>query len=84
MWVQNKKADPRKQGEVMGIAASVQSLSNALPPLLSGIFAAWFSIEAPTIIAVVFIAAGGLLFLWKYVPHEHVPKNEQPMGGFAH
>jgi len=54
-----------------------------VPPLVFGVFAAWFGITIPTIIAVVLIAAGGLLFLWKYVPHEHIPKNEEPLG-FGH
>lgn len=84
MAILSHSADPKRQGEVMGISASVQSLSNALPPLLSGVFAAWFGIAMPTIIAVVFIAAGGLLFLWKFNPRqEHVPPQEQPLG-FGH
>ncbi len=80
MAIISHSADPRKQGEVMGITSSVQSLANIIPPLLSGVFAATFSVEAPTIVAVILIASGGLLFLWKYVPQEHVPKGEQPLG----
>lgn len=83
MAIISHSSDPKRQGEVMGINASVQSLANAIPPLLTGVFAAIFSIEAPTIVAVCFIAVAGLLFLWKYVPHEHVPKAEQPLG-FGH
>lgn len=81
MAIISHSSDPKKQGQVMGINASIQSLANAIPPLLTGIFAAVFSIEAPTIVAVVFIAVAGLLFLWKFDPkQEHVPRHEEPLG----
>lgn len=81
MAIVSHSSDPKRQGEIMGINASVQSLSNAIPPLLTGVFAAWLGITAPTIVAVILIAIAGLLFLWFYKPQqEHFPKHEQPMG----
>jgi len=81
MAIISHSSDPKRQGEIMGINASVQSLSNAIPPLLTGVFAAWLGITAPTIVAVILIAIAGLLFLWFYKPQqEHFPKHEQPMG----
>jgi DHA1 family tetracycline resistance protein-like MFS transporter len=43
-------ADKESQGEILGINQSIQSLAQALPPILAG-FAAIISINLPILIA---------------------------------
>ncbi|RTK96852.1 MAG: MFS transporter [Neisseriaceae bacterium] len=54
----SRSASAREQGQVLGIAASVQALAQALPPVLAGILAASFSPATPIMTgsAVIFFA----------------------------
>lgn len=54
----SKMASPEKQGEIMGLNTSVESLARAIPPLISGFIAATISPSSPLIISsfLVFIA----------------------------
>lgn len=40
-------AGPERQGEILGLNVSLQSLANVIPPLLAGAIAARFSIDTP-------------------------------------
>lgn len=64
----SRNADPAAQGGALGIAASVQALAGAIPPLLSGYAAARLSIEAPILIASAIILASWVYFLVAYLP----------------
>lgn len=54
----SRSASPQEQGQMLGIAASVQALAQSIPPVLAGFLAASFSPSAPIIMGsgVVFIA----------------------------
>ena len=57
-----KRIDPKQRGEVLGINASVNSVGQALPPLLAGIIAVIFAPWAPIFIAGIFVILAGLVF----------------------
>lgn len=54
--------DKRSQGEIMGINQSLQSLAQAIPPLIAG-FIVKFNIYLPTIFASLSIFIAGLIFV---------------------
>jgi len=56
------------QGEVLGINASVQALSQAIPPILSGYIAASITPETPLLVAGGFMIFAGLLFISFFKP----------------
>ena len=62
----SRSADQKIQGEILGINASVQALSQLIPPILSGFIAASFAPEAPLIVASVIIMFAGVLFIGLY------------------
>ncbi len=59
----SRSAGPEVQGEVLGINASMQALSNIFPPLFAGVIASQFSPEMPIIIGSGLIALSGIVFL---------------------
>ena len=61
------------QGEVFGINASLVALSQTIPPIFSGLAAAWFSPEAPVLLSSLFMLVAGVIFLWlsRRTPHHH-------------
>jgi DHA1 family tetracycline resistance protein-like MFS transporter len=54
------RTDANRQGEVLGINTSVQSLAFALPGIFSGLIASKISADAPILIAAVFIFLAAL------------------------
>ncbi len=58
----SKTAGPDRQGEILGLNASIQSLSNAVPPLLAGLVAARLSPEAPVAIGALICVCGWFVF----------------------
>ncbi len=63
-------ASKKNQGEVLGIEASVQALSQAIPAIIAG-YVATFGVATPVMVGGFVMLAGGLLFNCCY----HVPKN---------
>lgn len=66
----SRSADAKVQGEVMGISASVQALSQSIPPILSGYIAARLSIYHPIVVSFVIIMVSGIIFSFFYKPAE--------------
>lgn len=58
----SKSADPKEQGEILGINASVSALAQAIPPAISGFVAAIVIPTQPIVVAGVFILLSGLYF----------------------
>lgn len=73
----SSSAGSEAQGEVLGINASVQSLAQALPPVLAAVAASALGAAAPLLVAASAMAAGWLVFLHSYRPavfHEPVDR----------
>jgi len=60
-----KKTDEKVRGEVLGINASVNSLGQALPPLLAGAIAAYTASYVPIVLASFVVLSAGLVFIYK-------------------
>jgi DHA1 family tetracycline resistance protein-like MFS transporter len=67
----SRSVGPHIQGEVLGMNASVQSLAQAVPAILSGFIASSISSTAPIVIASVFIIFSGVAFRLFYKPVAH-------------
>ena len=75
----SRSVEPSVQGEILGINASVQALSQAIPALLSGYIAAKLSPDSPLIVSSLTIAFAGFLFLLLFKPKPsplHVPQEK--------
>ncbi len=55
-----------KQGEIMGIHSGIQSLAQAIPPILSGFIAFGSGISAPIIISSLVMMVSGIVFIVFY------------------
>lgn len=64
-------ADSKIQGEVLGINASVQSLAQAIPAIMSG-YLATIGISTPIVAGGITVMLGGILFLVIYRPPKHL------------
>jgi hypothetical protein len=62
----SRSVAPQVQGEILGIASSIQALANALPPLMGGFFAASFAPEVPVLAASLTMFAAWLTFTILY------------------
>jgi MFS transporter, DHA1 family, tetracycline resistance protein len=60
-------ADPRKQGEVMGINSSFEALAQGIPAIISG-YVATIAIGLPTLVGSSLIILGGILFWSTFKP----------------
>ncbi|MDB5265136.1 MAG: tetracycline resistance efflux pump [Parcubacteria group bacterium] len=60
----SRAGDQNQQGTVLGIAASVQALAQAIPPIIAGYLAASFAPAAPMIAGSVFVFIGFLIFVF--------------------
>ncbi len=60
----SRSADANVQGEILGINASLQALSQAIPPVFAGLAASVFSAESPVLIASVMIMVSGIAFIF--------------------
>jgi DHA1 family tetracycline resistance protein-like MFS transporter len=68
----SRRAGVEEQGEVMGVAQSVASLSRVLGPLLAGMLFAGLGRDSPFLCGMVLVAAAALLG-WRLPPAEPVP-----------
>ncbi len=60
----SRSGDPRKQGEVLGIAASVQALAQTIPPMIGGYLAASFLPSTPIVAGSVLLFLAFLTFVF--------------------
>ncbi len=60
----SRSAPPDRQGEILGINASVQALAQSIPAILSGFIAANLSSNTPLVVSSVIIVIAGITF-WK-------------------
>jgi MFS family permease len=68
----SRRAGASEQGEVMGVAQSVGSLSRVLGPLLAGALFAGFGRESPYFCGMVLVVAAALIG-WRLPPAEPIP-----------
>jgi hypothetical protein len=70
----SNSADAKSQGEVLGLNASIQSLSQALPSLASGYLAGHLSLSAPILVGggIVIVAFLVMIFFYKDKDHRIV------------
>jgi DHA1 family tetracycline resistance protein-like MFS transporter len=57
---------PDKQGEILGVNSSINTLGQSLPPVLSGYIAALLTPSAPIIISSITVFFAGIIFLLMY------------------
>ncbi len=73
----SRSAGPERQGEIMGIGASLQALSGVIPPIIAGALAALLTPSATILAGAAIIAVAWLVFTLAYhPPHVHVPAQE--------
>ena len=58
----SRSAEQSKQGEILGINASVAALAQSIPPIIAGYLAAKTVAQAPIYVASVFIVLSGVIF----------------------
>lgn len=58
----SKTVGPTKQGEILGVNSSINTLAQSLPPILSGYIAAFITPNAPIIVASISIFFAGIVF----------------------
>lgn len=61
----SKKTPDQLRGEVMGINSSVNSLGQAIPPLLAGAIAALTASYVPIIFGALIVCLAGIVFIYK-------------------
>jgi MFS transporter, DHA1 family, tetracycline resistance protein len=76
-------ADRTEQGEVLGIEASVQSLAQAVPAIISG-YVATMGVNMPVIVGGLTILTGGILFIAFYRPPKSLVAQETRMENAAY
>jgi DHA1 family tetracycline resistance protein-like MFS transporter len=69
----SRRAGATEQGEVMGVAQSVGSLSRVLGPLLAGALFAGFGRESPYLCGTVLVVAAALIG-WRLPPPDPIPE----------
>lgn len=60
------------QGEILGIRQSIQSLAQAIPPIIASLLANYFSFKAPFILAFIVIILAWVILI-KFYPKKHIP-----------
>lgn len=65
----SRSVGPDKQGQILGVNSSINTLGQSLPPILSGYVAALLTPSAPIIISAMIIFFSGLIFVLFYKPH---------------
>ncbi|MEI7827519.1 MAG: MFS transporter [Euryarchaeota archaeon] len=66
----SKSAEQSRQGEILGINASVAALAQSIPPILAGYLAAQIVATAPIYVASLFIVLSGVVF-WLFYKRTH-------------
>jgi MFS transporter, DHA1 family, tetracycline resistance protein len=64
----SRSVGPDKQGEILGVNSSINTLGQSLPPILSGYVAALLTPSSPIMFASVMILFSGLIFIMFYKP----------------
>jgi DHA1 family tetracycline resistance protein-like MFS transporter len=64
-------AGPEMQGEILGIDASVQSLAQAIPAIISG-YVATMGVNMPVIVGAFIVLVAGVVFVLFYRPSNHI------------
>jgi MFS family permease len=59
----SRSAGPSIQGEVLGLNGSLNALAMTLPPLISGVIAAYTEPSVPLLIAAIVTIFAGLYFI---------------------
>lgn len=62
----SNSADSQSQGEVLGLNASIQSLAQALPSIVSGYLAGKLSLNAPILVGAGFVIAALIVMIFFY------------------
>jgi DHA1 family tetracycline resistance protein-like MFS transporter len=62
----SRSAGPERQGEIMGIASSLQALAGVVPPIVAGALAALFAPSATILTGAGLIAVAWLVFVLAY------------------
>lgn len=62
----SKSVGPDKQGEILGVNSSINTLGQSITPIVSGYIAAWITPNAPIIVASITIFFAGLVFILFY------------------
>ena len=62
----SRSVGPDKQGEILGVNSSINTLGQSLPPILSGYIAALLTPNAPIMVSALAIFFSGLIFLMFY------------------
>jgi len=73
----SNSADQKSQGEVLGLNASIQSLAQALPPIVSGFLVGKLSVSAPILVGSAFIYAAFVIFSFFYKPSDKAHLHEE-------
>jgi DHA1 family tetracycline resistance protein-like MFS transporter len=60
----SRSVGPERQGEILGINASVQALAQTIPPILSGYIAATVAARAPIFVSGITIILAGIIFIF--------------------
>ena len=72
-------AGPKRQGEVLGIEASVQALAQAVPAVIGG-YVATMGVNVPVLVAAALVFAGAVVFNVFYRIPEDVLQAESGQG----
>ena len=64
----SRSADQKSQGEILGISASISSLAQSIPPVLSGYIAAKFMPEATVFVSGIVVFVAWLSFVLFFKP----------------
>lgn len=64
----SRSVGPERQGEILGVNSSINTLGQSLPPILSGYIAALLSPSSPIMFASIMILFSGLIFIMFYKP----------------
>ncbi|HEX7514103.1 MAG TPA: MFS transporter [archaeon] len=73
----SKSAEQSKQGEILGINASVSALAQSIPPIVAGYLAAQIVATAPIYVASLFIVLSGEVF-WLFYKRKNLENQAQP------
>ncbi|MDQ3018788.1 MAG: MFS transporter [bacterium] len=65
----SRSVGPKIQGQILGVNSSVNTLAQALPPMLSGYIAALLTPNAPLIISACILGLAGIVFMTTYKPN---------------
>ncbi len=70
----SKTVGAERQGEVLGVNSSINTLGQSITPILSGYIAAWITPNAPIIVASVTIFMAGVVFwiFYKKTPKQSI------------